>query len=109
VRRDDRHERQRGEQDGRQAALDELFGPVNQAVVTREQQQAHPRDERPFGPAARIARAERAHHNGQHGSGDEEPQRRHVEGTQPAVSNLDHQPGGTPDDAQQRIQGNVHA
>ena len=93
------HGRQRegAEQNGREAAVDVLLGPVDQPVVTAKKQDADDEDQRPLGAPARPARADGGDDDGKNGGRDQESERRDREGTESSVADFDRQPRRAPD------------
>ena len=103
VRERNRDDRQRGEEDRGQPAVEELFPPVDQAVVGGEEHEADPGDQGPLRLAARPARAEERHERNENRSGEEKTEGGDVERPEAAVADLDDEPRRAPDNAEQRV------
>lgn len=92
IRHADRENRQRRKEDGRQAAVEILLGPVDQPVVAGEERQPDDRDQAPLPAAPGPRGAEQWYQDGEDGCGEQETERGDVEGTQASVAHLDHEP-----------------
>ena len=104
VRECDRHQRERREENGRETAVEELLTPVDQSVVGCEEHDADPDHQQPLGSSARPSCVDQRKHDREHGASQEETQCRDGEGPEPAVADLDDQPGRSPDDTEKNVE-----